>query len=334
MNNQFTWLGSTVSGVVLDTYLNLRRFLKFLLLILLILVGGYSVSGCSTREASTDRALPTNAVISSSTVLPTEAAAPNISATNTPVPQEAATLAPDASPIFYTYQVIATFPHDATAFTQGLLFDEGQLYEGTGLYGESTLRRVDLLTGAVEKQIALPDQYFGEGIAIANGKIYQLTWQEQTGFIYDKTTFEQLGEFSYSTQGWGLTFDGNSLIMSDGSSQLFFLDPSTMMVVKQITVSFFDPTDQSRKPVNQLNELEYIEGEIFANIWQTDTIVRIDPITGNVNGVINLSGLLPAEAHTVTTDVLNGIAYLPESKRLFVTGKKWPTLFEIQLVQQ
>ncbi len=351
MNMLFTRLHSTFpeaafrtfSELVLGIYGSFGTLLRFLVLTLFILFSGSLLSGCGNRSASSDRAVTVAATPSTSTAVPTEAPTPvatgsadaaNGSTVNTPTPQISTTLTPDLPPIYYTYEVIATFPHDATAFTQGLLFDQGQLYEGTGLYGESTVRRVELATGVVEEQIALPEQYFGEGITIVNGQIYQLTWKEQVGFIYDQRTFEQLGEFSYATQGWGLTFDGTEFIMSDGSDQLYFLDPSTMTVVKQITVSVFDQTDQSRKTVTQINELEYIEGEIFANIWQTDAIVRIDPATGNINGVINLTGLLPAEAHTATTDVLNGIAYLPEGKRLFVTGKKWPTLFEIKLVQQ
>lgn len=332
MKVQLTRLNATLPEIISKPLVSLGVhwgrgiLLRSLLLALFILV-----SGCNNHEVAGGTAtLVAPATPSSSVTLQPELP----TAESTQAPQEITTRPADLPPTFYTYQVIATFPHDATAFTQGLLFDQGQLYEGTGLYGESTLRRVELTTGAVEHQIALPDQYFGEGITIANGQIYQLTWQEQTGFIYDKTTFEQLGEFSYTTQGWGLTFDGNELIMSDGSDQLFFLDPNTMAVVKQLSVSIFDATDQSRKRVTQINELEYIEGEIFANIWQTDAIVRIDPATGNVNGVINLSGLLPTEERTATTDVLNGIAYLPEGNRLFVTGKKWPTLFEIQLIQQ
>jgi len=317
----------------------LKLLLQFFLITLCI-----SLYGCDNREATPVNENPTVVV----TPLPIAASQAEIGATSTvaadDTPESAQSSPPtvvdtvvddsDLPPTYYSYKVITTFPHDPTAFTQGLFFDQGQLYEGTGLYGKSTLRRVDLTSGTVEEQIALPEEYFGEGIAIADGKIYQLTWQEQIGFIYARDTFERLGEFTYTTQGWGLTFDGQALIMSDGTDRLFFLDPATMTVVKQIAVSLFDPSDQSRKAVERLNELEYIEGELFANIWQTDAIVRIDPATGNVTGVIDLSGLLPAEDYSTTTDVLNGIAYLPEGKRLFVTGKNWPTLFEIQLVQQ
>ena len=237
----------------------------------------------------------------------------------------------DTVPPMYTYEIVATYPHDRNAFTQGLLFDNGILYEGTGLYGNSTLRRVDLTTGEVEQQIALPDQYFGEGITIVGDRIYQLTWQENIGFIYDKDSFEQVGQFHYSTQGWGLTYDGSHLILSDGTPTLYFLDPETQQVIDQITVTMIDPVDQIRKSVSQINELEYINGEIYANIWRTDFIVRIAPTSGSVTAVINLSGLLPAEERVAGTDVLNGIAYLPEEQRLFVTGKNWPKLYEIKL---
>lgn len=238
------------------------------------------------------------------------------------------------APQYYGYSVVATYPHDPDAFTQGLLFDGAQLIEGTGLYGASTLRRVDLATGAVVQQIALPEQYFGEGVAMIDNRLYQLTWQEGTGFIYDKTTLAQLAQFSYTTQGWGLTYDGTHLILSDGSDQLYFLDPTTRSVVSQVGVSLYDPTDRVRKAVFRLNELEYIDGEVYANVWQTDVIVRIAPQSGNVTGVIDLSGLLPAADRTPATDVLNGIAYLPNEQRLFVTGKKWPKLFEITLTEQ
>lgn len=240
-----------------------------------------------------------------------------------PTPTSAET---SSSPAHYTYEVVNVFPHDPNAFTQGLLFDEGSLYEGTGLYGRSSLRRVDLESGAVLAQIALPEAFFGEGITIVGDKVYQLTWREGTGLIYDKETFALQEQFAYSTEGWGITYDGTRLIMSDGSAMLYFWDPASLATLG--TVEVHDETG----PVVRLNELEYIEGEIFANIWQTDTIVRINPTTGKVVGWIDLSGLLSPADRTSATDVLNGIAYLPESKRLFVTGKLWPKLFEIRLL--
>lgn len=243
-------------------------------------------------------------------------------------------LAADEPPPRYTYEIVAAYPHDANAFTQGLFFDGPTLYEGTGLYGESTLRRVDLETGTVEQQIILPETYFGEGIALVADQIFQLTWREQTGFIYDKETFTEIGNFSYPTEGWGITYDGANLIMSDGSSQLYTLDPESLMITDQVNVTYFDPAVGTRQPVVRLNELEYIEGEIFANVWQTNFIVRINPKSGNVTGIMDLSGLLPAAERTSTTDVLNGIAYRPETGQIYVTGKKWPKLYEVRFIKQ
>ncbi len=225
----------------------------------------------------------------------------------------------------YTYEVINTYPHDANAFTQGLVLDGDTLYEGTGLNGRSSLRRVDLASGQVLQQINLAPEYFGEGITVWEEQIIQLTWQSQHGFVYDKATFDQLAEFTYPTQGWGITHDGQRLIMSDGSATIYFWDPTTFTPVDSIDV--YDLNG----PVASLNELEYINGEIWANIWQTDRIARIDPVTGQVLAWVDLSGLLtPAER--AQADVLNGIAYAPTQDRLFVTGKLWPKLFEIRLV--
>lgn len=242
------------------------------------------------------------------------------------VPEPTATTEPPAVPPVQGYRVIASYPHDPQAFTQGLIYENGQLFEGTGLNGRSSLRRVELTTGNVLQSVALADQYFGEGIVALGDKIYQLTWQNRLGFIYDKTTFEQIGQFSYATEGWGLTTDGSHLILSDGTSTIYFLDPTSFEVVKQIVVD--NPTGG---PISQINELEYINGEIYANIWQTDKIVRIDPNSGRVLGWIDLTGLLAPEDRN-GVDVLNGIAYDPENQRLFVTGKLWPKLFEIELV--
>jgi glutamine cyclotransferase len=225
----------------------------------------------------------------------------------------------------YTYEVINTYPHDVNAFTQGLVWDGDILYEGTGLNGRSSLRRVDLESGQVLQQLDLPTEYFGEGITVWGEQIVQLTWQSQRGFVYNKETFEQLAEFTYPTQGWGITHDSRRLIMSDGSATIYFWDPNTFTAVDTINVYDLDG------PVASLNELEYINGEIWANIWQTDRIARIDPVTGQVLAWVDLSGLLtPAER--AQADVLNGIAYKPDEDRLFVTGKLWPKLFEIRLV--
>jgi glutaminyl-peptide cyclotransferase len=226
----------------------------------------------------------------------------------------------------YTYVIVNIYPHDRDAFTQGLVFEDGFLYEGTGLYGHSTLRRVDLETGNILQVHELSDEYFGEGITIYEDKIIQLTWKSSTGFVYDKNTFELLREFSYPTEGWGITHDGERLIMSDGTSTLYFMNPQTFERVGQLEVSDNDG------PVTRLNELEYIKGEIYANVWQTDRIARIAPETGRVIAWVSLQGLLTAEDRLEHVDVLNGIAYDAQNNRLFVTGKLWPKLFEIKLV--
>lgn len=224
----------------------------------------------------------------------------------------------------YGYKVINTYPHDAQAFTQGLVYTDATLFEGTGLYGKSSLRRVDLPTGTVLQQHDLAADYFGEGVTSFNDQLMQLTWQEQTGFVYDQTTFDQLDTFSYPTEGWGLTHDGTHLIMSDGSDNLYFLDPETYAEIGRISVH-----DQGES-ITKLNELEYINGEIFANIWYTNRIARINPQTGRVNSWVDLAGLLTAE-EAQNANVLNGIAYDANNDRLFVTGKLWPKLFEITL---
>ena len=231
--------------------------------------------------------------------------------------------APD-TPIF-DYEVVETYPHDPEAYTQGLQYVDGELYEGTGLLGRSSLRRVDLATGEVLQQIELADQYFGEGIVVIDDRIYQLTWQSHVAFLYDRESFELIDEFSYPTEGWGLTYDGEALIMSDGSSTLYHRDPETFEEVAQVVVR------DGNAPVNFLNELEYIDGEVWANIWQTDEVVIIDPVSGQVTARVDFSGLLPPDVKA-EADVLNGIAYDAENDRIFVTGKFWPTLFEVELV--
>jgi glutamine cyclotransferase len=236
-----------------------------------------------------------------------------------------ATPIPVATPI-YTYSVVNTYPHDSNAFTQGLVFEDGFLFEGTGLYGSSTLRRVELETGNIMQIHELPDQYFGEGITIYSSEIIQLTWKSHIGFVYEKDSFELLQEFDYPTEGWGITHDSERLIMSDGTSALYFLDPETLEKIGRIDVYDRDG------PVTRLNELEYVQGEIYANVWQTDQIAIIAPQTGEVIGWIDMEGLLGPEDRTNHVDVLNGIAYDAENERLFVTGKLWPKLFEIELV--
>jgi glutaminyl-peptide cyclotransferase len=230
-------------------------------------------------------------------------------------------------PLVYGYKIVHTFPHDPQAYTQGLFFHQGFLYEGTGLEGKSSLRKIDLKTGKILKLHRLPESWFGEGIAFWEDKLFQLTWQNRIGLIYEFSSFRLLKTFYYPTEGWGLTQDGRQLIMSDGTETLYFIDPKTLKENKKVRV-----LDRG-SPVRLLNELEYIRGEIFANVYQTDWIARISPETGEVLGWIDLRGLLPEEDRKKGAEVLNGIAYDTKKGRLFVTGKFWPKLFEIRLVQ-
>lgn len=226
-----------------------------------------------------------------------------------------------------SYRVIRAYPHDPNAFTQGLVYQDGFLYEGTGRPGQSSLRRVELETGAVLQSVSLDFRHFGEGIAILGDRIYQLTWKTHTCFVHDKRSFAVLRTFSYDGEGWGLTTDGQYVIMSDGSSTLAVRDPETFVIVREINVQ------DHGTPVERLNELEFIDGEIWANVWQTDRIARIDPRTGEVTGWIDLTGLLSAADRLGRqVDVLNGIAYDPATKRIFVTGKLWPKLYQIEIL--
>ena len=227
----------------------------------------------------------------------------------------------------FTYSVIHSYPHDTNAFTEGLVYSDGFLFESTGLYGSSTLRRVNLTTGVVLQEISLGSQYFGEGIAIVNNTIIQLTWQEHIAFVYDKTSFALLGNFTYPTEGWGLTYDGTHLIMSDGSDNLYFLNPTTFQRVSQIQVH------DGNNSIYDLNELEYINGDIYANIFTQQRIAIINPQTGQVKAWLDLSGIQNLTGFN-SEMVLNGIAYDAQNNRLFVTGKDWPQLFEIKLVPQ
>ncbi len=224
----------------------------------------------------------------------------------------------------YTYRVVKTYPHDPAAFTQGLIYLAGVLYEGTGLYGRSTLRKVKLETGQVLQEKHIEEQYFGEGITDWGGELIQLTWQSGVGFVWDRGTFSMKKRFSYPGEGWGLTHDSKRLILSDGSPVLRFLDPQTLAEKGRLAVL------DGRRPVINLNELEWIKGEIWANIWQSERIARISPQTGQVVGWIDMTGLLSA-ADRRETDVLNGIAYDEKTDRIFVTGKLWPKLFEIKV---
>lgn len=264
---------------------------------------GLCVSGC-TRKAAADAAQP--AQVSEPVPLLTTAAVATVPS--------------------YGYEVVNTWPHDRHAFTQGLVYLKGILLESTGLNGESSLRKVDLETGHVRQEIKLSSEFFGEGMTVLRDKVYQLTWQNQKGFVYDLETLAPVEEFSYTGEGWGLTTDGQALILSDGTSKLRFIDPTTFKVIRTISV-----LDHAGQPLTMLNELEYIQGEIFANVWQTPYVVRIDPATGKLLGVVDFSGLLPQSDYTTGTDVLNGIAFDAAGGRIFVTGKNWPKLFEVRL---
>ena len=225
----------------------------------------------------------------------------------------------------YGYQIVNIWPHDSNAFTQGLILVDGKLLESTGQEGSSSLRSVELETGKVLKKVDVPPPYFAEGIAMLNGKVYQLTWQHSVGFIYDLQTLERAGQFDYQGEGWGLTTDGQSLIISDGSNKLKFLDPASFRVTKTISVV------DGAQPVNQLNELEFVKGEIYANVWHSDRVAVIDPQTGRVKAWIDLTGLMPEGELLDEEAVLNGIAYDQANDKFYVTGKLWPRLFEIKV---
>lgn len=228
----------------------------------------------------------------------------------------------------YGYEILNTYPHDPTCYTQGLLFDGGFIYESCGTYGNSSLRRVNPENGVVLQMFGLDADYFAEGLTLLNDKLYQLTWRENTGFIYDPQSLETLGTFHYQTQGWGLTTDGSALILSDGSNTLYWLDPATMQILRQVNVTF------QQQPIERLNELEYINGRIFANVYLTETIAVINPADGIVLSLIDLSNLRPEKNRQVQGEVLNGIAYDALAGKLYVTGKNWSSLYEIRLLPQ
>jgi glutaminyl-peptide cyclotransferase len=249
---------------------------------------------------------------------------------SSPAPPEARAASAVAEPAVaqYGYQIVRSHPHDPAAFTQGLTIADGQLYEGTGLYGQSSLRRVDLTTGAALQQIALDGRYFGEGVAVVGDRIVQLTYQTGVGFVYDRTTFAKQKEFTYSGEGWGLTYDGQRLIMSDGSDTLRFWNPDTLAEVGRLRVRDGD------RAIDRINELEYVDGAIYANIWQEERIARIDPKTGVVNAWIDMSNLLTATERSRGVDVLNGIAHDPKTGHFLITGKLWPWVFEVRFVKK
>jgi glutaminyl-peptide cyclotransferase len=227
----------------------------------------------------------------------------------------------------FGYTIVHTYPHDRDAFTQGLQFVDGVFYEGTGLNGRSSIRKVKIDTGEVLQKKDVPQQYFGEGITVRNGELFELTWQSNVALVYDRQTFAQKRTLKYTGEGWGLTQDKDSLIMSDGTEFLRFLDPATFAERRRVRVT------AAGQPLKNLNELEYVKGEIWANVWQTDYVARIDPATGRANGYIDLRGLLtPREREA--TDVLNGIAYDEAGDRIFITGKLWPRVFEVRVTRK
>ena len=223
-------------------------------------------------------------------------------------------------------EIVRAFPHDPTAFTQGLLFEDGRLYESTGIEGQSTVREVRLEDGRVLRQARVPRPYFGEGLVAWGNRLISLTWQHGRGFFWDRATLRPMGEWRYPGEGWALTHNGRHIIMSDGTPQLRFLDPATMTEVRRITVTV------NGARLGRLNELEWVGGEVLANIWMTDRIARIDPRSGRVTGWIDLSGIVRGVPNRGYDDVANGIAWDARGKRLFVTGKNWPTLYQVRLV--
>jgi glutamine cyclotransferase len=223
-------------------------------------------------------------------------------------------------------RVVSTRPHDTASYTQGLVWDHGTLYESAGLYAESTLRQVDPATGAVKRQVKIPDKYFAEGLALVGDRLVQLTWQEGTAFVYRASDFGKIRELSYQGEGWGLCHDGKRLVMSDGSDRLTFRDPETFNPLGSVQVKL------GGAPVDQLNELECVDGAVYANVYMTQDILRIDPATGDVTAVIDASGLLAPADYQAGAEVLNGIAWMPETKTFLITGKRWPLMFEVELV--
>jgi glutamine cyclotransferase len=246
-----------------------------------------------------------------------------------PPPQPTPTPAVDsekAGPQRLAVKVISTRPHDTSAYTQGLVWHEGRLYESAGLYGQSSLRQVDPATGEVRRRVDLPQQYFAEGLARVGDRLIQITWNEGAALVYRLSDFQKVGELRYTGEGWGLCHDGARLVMSDGSDRLTFRDPETFATVGEVRVRM------GGAPVDRLNELECVDGAVYANVYQTEDIVRIDPATGEVTAVIDASGLLGAADYQAGAEVLNGIAWMPETRRFLITGKRWPLMFEVELV--
>lgn len=233
----------------------------------------------------------------------------------------------DAGVKEYELEVVAEYPHDTGSYTQGLFFHEGQMYESTGLHGRSTFRKVDVETGEALEKLNFDKKYFVEGSVIWNGNLYILTWESRVAFVYDAETLEYKSSWKYPREGWGITTDGKQLIASDGTANLYFMDENFAQK-KKVLVTIED------RPVRFLNELEYIDGKIWANVYTADEIVVINPKDGKIEGVIDCRGLLPRNLHTAETDVLNGIAYNPEDGKIYLTGKNWPKLYEVRLVEK
>lgn len=252
---------------------------------------------------------------------PAPGPAPRVS----PSEVQAAVASAPGAPERLRVKVLSTRPHDPTAYTQGLVLDGGSLYESTGLYGASSLRQVDPATGEVKRRRNLPERFFAEGLALVDGQLVQLTWQEQRAFRYKLADFEPVGESPYEGEGWGLCWDGKRLVMSDGSPRLTFRDPKTFAVLGSVSVTL------AGRPIDRINELECVDSTVYANVWQTDDILRIDPASGKVTAVIDASGLLSPEEHRAA-EVLNGIAWDPQKKTFLITGKMWPKMFEVTFV--
>jgi glutaminyl-peptide cyclotransferase len=227
-----------------------------------------------------------------------------------------------------TFEVAATYPHDRRAFTQGLVFEGETFLEGTGLYGESTLRRVNIDTGEVTRSVPLASSHFGEGVALLNGRVYQITWRSGVCFLWQASDFAAQGQLTYTGEGWGLTHDGRELVMSDGTDTLRWRDPTSFAVTKSLAVR------DAGKPVRLLNELEWVQGEVWANVWHDTRIARIDPASGEVRGWLDLAPLVPSEVAGDSEAVLNGIAYDATRDRIYVTGKNWPVLYELKLTRR
>ena len=286
-----------------------KRYVVVAVFVLTVLFVGFVVfslfgltlfNGSSPTPTPTQTTKPTSTPISSPTLLPMPS--------------------PLNGPTIYGYKIVKIYPHNTTAFTEGLVFDNGILYESTGEF--SSLRRVDLESGVVQQEVILPAEFFGEGLAVVNDSLVQLTWQNHVGFVYDKVTFDLRGNFTYSTEGWGLTYDNNHLIMSDGTSNLYFLDPTTFQKTGQVSVH------DGNTSVTNINELEYVNGDVYANIWLQQKIAIINPQNGQVKGWIDLSGIYQSNDPNA---VLNGIAYDSQTNRLYVTGKDWPNLYQITI---